>query len=95
MSASFRRSSRERGLPAAPVGDSDLAEDMVEVVLHCHGGYEHALGDLGVGETFSDELNDVALPRRQAGPAAGRSTPLAAPSARVSDGLRDRETGSL
>src|SRR5262245_40513923 len=47
------------------VGDAELAEDALDVLLGRGDAPAHAVGDLTIGEPLSDQTQDLAIDRSQ------------------------------
>src|SRR5215472_12212838 len=87
----LRRLRAETGVAGAhdrlrAILDLDLVEDVGDVVAHGLHGKIEARGDLRVVQSLRDELEDLRLPRGQAGESAGRR-----PGRRIKLGHRREE----
>src|SRR5437762_1688105 len=69
------------------VGDPEFGVDVGQVGLDGAAAHEQACADVGVAQPFYGQPYDALLGWGEAGPAGGRTVPLAAGPPGVGDGL--------
>ena len=91
----LRLALRGGGREFGAVAVAGLCEHVLEMRLHGPARHQQAFGDLGVGQSLGDELDDALLRRSQAGPSMARTAPLAAGASGVRGGLVPSEHETL